>query len=707
MVAVLKFWAPYEATAALLLEGAELRFHEALPALVSREVLRNGRAGGAAGGRGSLSSCFRRATGSDRGGSGVAGGFAAGSEVDFVGCVFGVTRLERSRPSSSPLCPPREEEVFATASSILHEEEPAAASLVPSLMPPDPTNIALGACCAIVNACVGGNNGGCADSHRCSSHSLSVRGAPPAPPPPCGIRCAETPAVAWSSMTAVGGSGSSPPPPKIRWRAGGTLVAAAPCAATVGRERRGAMHDPARAAAPGASAGEEEPAMRHSCRSSLVVSACGDRGGGNGSGYSAAAAAAAAAATAAAAAAAAAADTTAGAVPGLDAGRTADAEAGQRGAPDSVAAAGEPHEATLVTRSRPVTGSALGTILRVALGDDAWLSAGRGNLAADGPQKEENEDGEGRGSGFSRGEKTLEIEPDASGDTARSLVARATTVLRHDDAVRGEDGGAADDARHEQGDTGASTSPDRVSAEWHGDQQQRQQPPPPSSTPPPRETAAVETLVSAVCRVARRERQRCRHRPAGSCGNEVGASSPALAGQRLAAMAITSGGRAGPSSGATGSRGGGRTAADAAVGATDGAGGSIKASPLPPRPSAGSRVCSAAACNGGAGAPGAGGATGGEAEARASPTTTAPFDGKIGGDAHRGGTAGGGGTTESMLRDVATACGGMQLAFSLSRSFSSVLRYEVEVVEEVALVDVTRSAGRLLEDLSASHEPPT
>ena len=744
----------------------------ALSALAPREAWSNGKMG--AGSRGCPEGGFGRA------GGGIGGGFSAGAvEVDFVGCVFGVTRLERPPSSSSPSGSPHEEEVFATASSILHEEDPPAAAAAASSASTSASASAAssapfdeyvtyrvyltdqsgacvvltkrvrpelarhhrilrsapGGCWAVVNAGKGGNSNG-------DAAELHVRRAEPAP------------AVTWSSTTAVGGSGSSPPPRSIggapaghlarpltalrRWAEDGEgqdavrrerqrlallLARNRRCGGTAARARASSWSTPvATAAARGGAAaarGEGVPSSPP-----LHEAGAGDLGVPGGDGSTAALVSAATA-------------------PRIGAGETG-AKATQRGMPVSVA--GEAGEPALVPR-RPVTGSALGFVSSlepfrcassgqrsvdggkrpVDSGDDQqpllWLrvdtgehllafalskdSLGRllraalghgdvppspvcGRLAAEGAQGGQEEEEEGGGSDNSRGEKVPTIAPrPGGGDTVRQLLALALSVLRCDDAVRREEGSSAVDARHEQRQTeaGAAAS-DPAGAGRLGGREQRPPPPSPPALSCARETA-VEALAAAVCRVARRERDRC-HRPTDPCGDDdAGASSSAV-------------GRT--SSLGTGPRGGGAiSVADAATtGGAEIVGGPMKM--VRPRPPVDSGSCSATARNGDAAAGrvavGADGACHHEAEVCRSPTTTAPFDGGIDG-------TGGGVTAGSMLRDLAVACGGKQLSFSLSLAFSRVLGHEVETVEDVESVDVSRAAGRLLEDLCDSRVPPS
>eukprot|EP00903_Cladosiphon_okamuranus_P021110 g19393.t1 len=854
MVAVLKVWAPNEGTAALLLEGAELRLHSVtastshhhvpgcslelsarrqtkievlkapaftvsptaiaaaasaanasrpvtdgprhlpyvespgpptcfrrcvarrctpLSALAPREAWRDAGTSACMRGGEAVEGGFGRASGGGGRSGSIGGGFPVGVEVDFVGCLFGVTTLQHS-----PSCSSRE--VFAAESSILQEEVPAAAA--EAAAPPGAASdvyvtyrvyltdesgacvvlskrvraelarhhrilrSAPGACWAIVNAVTGGGDD-TESRRRCASPSHSVRGSPSLL---CGeSRRAETPAVTWSSMTAVGGSGSSPPPRSIGGAPTGHL--ARPLLAlrrwsegvegrsAVRRERQRLALLLARSQRCGASAAAAQASWYPSvaAAAATVVGAAAEEGvstppspvaGGGDPGVPGSVAPAAVAAPSTVAA------------RGADA-RDTGAEARQRGTPGSadggpaLAPRGSAAGSALgfvssleflrrrVPSGQPVDGGerptdsgddppplwlkvdtgehllslalskdSLGGLLRVALGPagDVQPLAVCGRPAAEGPEEERgSDDGDDR-----HGEGVHATQPRPCG-TAQELLARAIAAFGHGDTVGREESTTDYDARRAESKPDAPSSKP-ASSNWRRDERQPPAPPPrPTASDETRDTA-VEALVSAVCALARRERRWRSHSRDG-----VGGASPVV-GQR-SATAIAGSVRAEPSSAATGSPGGCRSAAEGAIDHADSTSDSIRG--LPSRPDSTVRVATSG--NGDAGAVEAVDATASREAGECGSRATAPFD--VGGvnGGNGGGSGGGGGTAGStLLRELAAACGGKQLAFSLTRSFSQVLGHEVRAVECVEAVEVCRAARLLLEDLSDSHLPP-
>lgn len=309
-------------------------------------------------------------------------------------------------------------------------------------------------------------------------------------------------------------------------------------------------------------------------------------------------------------------------------------------------------------------------------------------------------------------------------DTVHDLLDRAVTVLGNDDSVRQEEGAsgvqygeselctstpqvavaAAAAARSTVGENVAAASPPSVAvAERHRHQHQ----PPPPVVSPNNETT-IDALVSAVCRLFYRGQEQSHRHIVDSCGG-AGAFSPGVGGMTALTVAGSRAVRTKtPLATAGPDEGGSRSNAIGTISDAGRARSLVDVLPSTFQPRVGAEAGKEAGADDGTTSAEPNPATAnpdGVGHCRAAPAV--PETSRGGLDWTRRGRGGRGGSLGMFLGDLAVACGGKQIAFSISRSFSLKLGREVGVVQGIGCVDVARSSENLLKDLAVSHVPPS
>lgn len=301
-------------------------------------------------------------------------------------------------------------------------------------------------------------------------------------------------------------------------------------------------------------------------------------------------------------------------------------------------------------------------------------------------------------------------------DTACDLLDHATVVLGQEDAVRREEG--AGGVHHGEGTPGFST-PDAAGAVATataaglavGEHVGAASPPPPQNDSmavakgrqhqrhpappaiPPESETAIDALVAAVCRISHRGQQHCYCPSSSSCGG-VGAPSPGVDSMIAPSVAGSSALRTAPSLVTAGLRG-------------ERAGNVEKGLPLPSELKVGPEAGGEGDADDGTTSAEASPGPGNPSEARHCRAEAAIAESSGGGVGCVGRGGSRGVSLGVFLDDLAVACGGKQMAFSISRYFSFKLDREVGVVEGVRSMDVTRSTENLLNELADSHVPPS
>lgn len=303
--------------------------------------------------------------------------------------------------------------------------------------------------------------------------------------------------------------------------------------------------------------------------------------------------------------------------------------------------------------------------------------------------------------------------------TAQDLLNHAIAVLGGDDAVRLEEGAsgvhngesepgistpevavaaAVAAARSTVGDNATAASPPSMAIAG-GRQHQHQ-----SSLPAvaPNSETTIDALVSAVCRLFCGGQQQSYHHTLASAGG-AGAPSPGIGRMTAPTVAGSSAVRAKVTLTTEGLDEGVSRSATGMIGDIGRAGSLADVFSPPMQPSVSAE----------------GGKEAGADDDTTSAEPTANPDGVGHGRAARALAEPSGGSLDCVrlrglrcdslrefLDELAVACGGKQIAFSISRYFSLKLSREVGVVQGVGCVDVARSSENLLKDLADSHVPP-